>query len=113
MYHYVRPSNSEGVTGITPQELGEQLDLVTARYRAVTAEEFVETHAEQSGMALITFDDAVSDQYDHAFPVLEDRGVPAVVFAPMRPYSDEADRWTTQHLLHALAQELGFAELER
>jgi hypothetical protein len=45
--------------------------------------------------------------------VLEDRRLPAVVFAPMRPYSDERDRWSTQHLLHALPQHLGWTEFER
>lgn len=113
MYHYVRPVNSDGVTGITPAVFEDQLRRITARYRAVTVEEYIGTAATASGMALITFDDAVADQFDYAFPVLERLGLPSVVFAPMRPYSDEPDRWTTQHLLHALAQELGWGEFER
>jgi peptidoglycan/xylan/chitin deacetylase (PgdA/CDA1 family) len=113
MYHYVRPENSDGVTGITPEAFGRQLDLVEKQYRFVTLEEYLAQHEYESGMALVTFDDAVSDQYDYAFPVLEARDVPAVVFAPMRPFSDEADRWSTQHLLHGLAQHLGWAEFER
>jgi peptidoglycan/xylan/chitin deacetylase (PgdA/CDA1 family) len=113
MYHYVRPKNSDGVTGLSPEQFGRQLDLVAKRYRFVTLEEYLAQHEHSSGMALVTFDDAVSDQYDYAFPVLEARDVPAVVFAPMRPFSDEADRWSTQHLLHALAQHLGWAEFER
>jgi peptidoglycan/xylan/chitin deacetylase (PgdA/CDA1 family) len=113
MYHYVRPSNSDGVTGLTPQELRDQLALVCTRYRPVTAEEYVALRDEEAGMALITFDDAVSDQYDYAFPILEDLDVPAILFAPMRPYSDEEDPWSTQHLLHALAHHLGWTELER
>jgi peptidoglycan/xylan/chitin deacetylase (PgdA/CDA1 family) len=113
VYHYVRPSNSDGVTGLTPEAFSRQLDLIGERYRFVTAEEFVATHETQTGMALVTFDDAVSDQYDYAFPVLEEHSVPAVVFAPMRPYSDAEDRWSTQHLLHAMAQHLGWAEFER
>jgi peptidoglycan/xylan/chitin deacetylase (PgdA/CDA1 family) len=113
MYHYVRPENSDGVTGITPQQFASQLDLVKRSYRFVTLEEYVVAHEQESGMALVTFDDAVCDQYDYAFPILEERDVPAVVFAPMRPFSDEGDRWSTQHLLHALAQHLGWAEFER
>ncbi len=113
MYHYVRPANSDGVTGVTPAVFEDQVRRIADHYRPVTVEEYVATHATASGMALITFDDAVSDQFDYAFPILEQLGVPSVVFAPMRPYSDEPDGWTTQHLLHALAQELGWAELDR
>jgi peptidoglycan/xylan/chitin deacetylase (PgdA/CDA1 family) len=113
LYHYVRPENSDGVTGLTPEAFSDQLDLIGQRYRFVSVEEFTETHREQTGIALITFDDAVSDQYDHAFPVLEEHAAPAVIFAPMRPYSSESDRWVTQHLLHALAQHLGWSEFER
>jgi peptidoglycan/xylan/chitin deacetylase (PgdA/CDA1 family) len=113
IYHYVRPQNSDGVTGLTPQAFSAQLDLLARNYRFVTVEEFVETHRSETGMALVTFDDAVSDQYDYAFPILEEHAAPAVFFAPMRPYSDASDRWSTQHLLHAMAQHLGWAEFER
>ena len=41
----------------TPEAFSAQLDLIGERYRFVTIEEFVETHATQSGMALITFDE--------------------------------------------------------
>ena len=61
-----------------------------------------EREEDEDGLVLVTFDDAVSDQYVHALPILEEYQVPSVIFAPMRPYSDESDRWTTQHLLHAL-----------
>lgn len=112
-YHYVRPENSDGVVGVTPEEFREHLRVIKSRYRPVTAAEFVARHGRESGLALVTFDDALKDQYEFAFPVLEDEGVPAVFFAPMRPFSDEPDRWCTQHLLHALAQALGWVELEK
>lgn len=113
MYHYVRPQNSDGVTGVTPDAFKLQIQAIRRRYRTVTVEEFIALRNEEEGLALITFDDAVRDQYDYAFPILEDLGVPGVVFAPMRPYSEETDRWITQLLLHALAHELGWDELER
>jgi peptidoglycan/xylan/chitin deacetylase (PgdA/CDA1 family) len=113
MYHYVRPHNSDGVTGVTPNEFRRHIQAIRRRYRLVTVEEFIAQRDAEEGLALITFDDAVRDQYDYAFPILEDLGVPSVVFAPMRPYSDEPDRWITQMLLHALAHELGWDELER
>lgn len=112
-YHYVRPRNSDGAVGVTPGEFRDHLRLIKSRYRAVTAEEFVTLHQRESGLALVTFDDALKDQHEHAFPILEEEDVPAVFFAPMRPYSEEPDRWCTQHLLHALAHELGWTELEK
>jgi hypothetical protein len=62
LYHYVRPENSDGVTGITPETFGRHLDLISTRYRVLTIEEFVETSRDHTGIALITFDDAVADQ---------------------------------------------------
>jgi peptidoglycan/xylan/chitin deacetylase (PgdA/CDA1 family) len=111
-YHYVRECNSDGVTGITPHEFREHLRLIQARYRVVTVEEFAAVHGAADGLALLTFDDALRDQF-LAASILDEFGLPGVFFAPMRPYSDEPDRWCTQHLLHSLANELGWTELER
>jgi peptidoglycan/xylan/chitin deacetylase (PgdA/CDA1 family) len=111
-YHYVRAQNSDGVTGITPEDFAAQVRAIQTHFRIVTVEEFVALHTTEHGLALLTFDDALRDQYAAA-TILDDLGVPGVFFAPMRPYSDEPDRWCTQHLLHALADELGWRELER
>jgi peptidoglycan/xylan/chitin deacetylase (PgdA/CDA1 family) len=128
-YHYVRPHNSDGVTGITPGDFSQQLTWLSRRYTIVGVDEFVQQRSKRRQLALITFDDAVVDQYRHAFPVLQSHGVPAVFYAPMRPIADGQDfakyesalgrgdasgrsGWCTQHLLHALAEHLGFARLE-
>jgi peptidoglycan/xylan/chitin deacetylase (PgdA/CDA1 family) len=112
-YHYVRPTSSDGVTGITPQEFDQHLAEIGRRFEFVSADDFVASHQRRSGMALITFDDATRDQFEFASPVLARHGVKAVFYAPMRPFSDEPNRWCSQHLLHALAQELGWSEFER
>ncbi len=112
-YHYVRPQNSDGVTGITPAEFSEQLRAIRSQYTVVGVDDFLRRRELETGLALITFDDALRDQYDHALPILTELNVPAVFFVPMRPYSEEQDRWCPQHLLHALAQELGWQEFER
>ncbi|MEM7622123.1 MAG: polysaccharide deacetylase family protein [Planctomycetota bacterium] len=113
-YHYVRPCNSDGVTGLTPEAFRRQIESIDARFTVVTAEAFARRSAGgESGLALVTFDDGLRDQFVHAAPILADVGVPAAFFAPMRPMSDEGDGWCTQHLLHALAESLGWCELER
>jgi peptidoglycan/xylan/chitin deacetylase (PgdA/CDA1 family) len=111
-YHYVRERNSDGVTGITPAEFDAQIRAIKARFRVVGAAEFVELRASERNLALITFDDGLRDQW-RAASILDAHDVPAVFYVPMRPYSDCADRWCTQHLLHALAERLGWDELER
>lgn len=111
-YHYVREHNSDGVTGITPAEFDAQICAIKSRYRVVTAEEFVAQHAHERGIALLTFDDGLRDQW-RAASILDEHDLPGVFYVPMRPYCDSADRWCTQHLLHALAEHLGWDELER
>lgn len=125
-YHYVRPRNSDGVTGLSPEHFEHQLARAKRSTRFVTLAEFIALEAQPSDgpagltlqiegkrAGLVTFDDALLDQWTHALPVLEKLGVPAVFFVPMRPFSDEQDRWTTQHLLHALAQHMGWRALEQ
>jgi peptidoglycan/xylan/chitin deacetylase (PgdA/CDA1 family) len=111
-YHYVRERNSDGVTGITPDVFRTQVQTIKNSYEIVTAEEYAARAGCEQGVALITFDDAVKDQA-FAAEILDELGVRGVFFAPMRPYSEESDRWCAQHLLHALAHYLGWAEVER
>ena len=120
-YHYIRPTNSEGggVTGISPEEFARQLVAIARSHRLVGVDEFVRTaEAREPGdtpLALITFDDAVKDQYTHALPVLERLNVPAVFFAPMRPVDPAhgpLEAWTPQHLVHALAERMTWKTLE-
>ena len=117
-YHYVRPSNSDGVTGLTPATFREHLEAIRLTHEIVDADRFEAEHAGRRDLALITFDDAVRDQFDFAAPVLAELGAPATFFAPMRPFDPElagqpAEQWITQHLLHALAEYLGWDELEQ
>ena len=111
-YHYVRERDSDGVTGLTPGHFRAQIQAIKARYEIVTAEAYCARAGREDGLALITFDDAVKDQA-LAAEILDELDVAGVFFAPMRPYSEEEDKWCPQHLLHALAEHLGWGELER
>lgn len=110
-YHYIRERNSDGVTGITPDDFRTQVQAIKNSYEIVTAEVYTAQAGREHGLALITFDDAVKDQA-LAAEILDGLGVRGVFFAPMRPYSEESDRWCAQHLLHALAHRLGWTEVE-
>ena len=54
------------------------------------------------------------DQW-RAAEILDDLGLPGVFFAPMRPFArlGAVDGWCSQHLLHALAEHLGWREFAR
>jgi peptidoglycan/xylan/chitin deacetylase (PgdA/CDA1 family) len=64
--------------------LEQQLDWIGRRYRFATLDE-VGVRLEDGGrldepLAAVTFDDGYRDVYDHAFPLLQRKGIPAAVF---------------------------------
>ncbi len=111
-YHYIREHSGHGVVGVTPRQFAQHVRAIRSQYDIVGLEDFQAWRTGDGPAALITFDDALHDQ-QVAADILRTCQAPAVFFAPMRPYSDLEDRWCMQHLLHALAEKLGFVELER
>jgi len=91
-YHYVRPvfdAPFSGIHGITPAELEAQLRLLgragefigAAQLRAAVRG----TGALPDRAILVTFDDGLREQVEHALPVLERVGVPALFFVNTSP----------------------------
>jgi peptidoglycan/xylan/chitin deacetylase (PgdA/CDA1 family) len=69
---------------ITPRMLEQQLDWIGQRFRFVGLDELGE-RLEQGGeavgrMAAVTFDDGYRDVYEHAFPLLQRKGIPSAAF---------------------------------
>jgi peptidoglycan/xylan/chitin deacetylase (PgdA/CDA1 family) len=63
--------------------LEQQLDWIGRRFRFVTLDELgerLERGAHLGGLAAVTFDDGYRDVYEHAFPLLKRKGIPAAVF---------------------------------
>jgi peptidoglycan/xylan/chitin deacetylase (PgdA/CDA1 family) len=78
-YHSVHPEWTEDVA-VAPSALRAQLTLLLSRgYLPST---FSGRHATRSKTLSVTFDDAFSDVYTHAFPVLQELDVVATVFVP-------------------------------
>ncbi len=89
MYHYVRPlaeSDFPAIKGLDLSLFVEQLDYLEQHYRIVTPEAVSSAlaggEALPSGACLLTFDDGYSDHFQHAFPILLERGISGVFFAP-------------------------------
>jgi peptidoglycan/xylan/chitin deacetylase (PgdA/CDA1 family) len=69
---------------VSRQMLERHLDWVGRRFRFVSLDELGArldgSDASEDPVAAITFDDGYRDFYDHAFPLLQQKGVPAAVF---------------------------------
>jgi peptidoglycan/xylan/chitin deacetylase (PgdA/CDA1 family) len=94
-YHYIRPHfPADGIHGITPDQFEQQLALLgrcgefvdSVRVRAAV---LGETELPRQSI-LITFDDGLREQYEHAWPVLQRRGIPAMFFVNTRPIAEQS-----------------------
>jgi peptidoglycan/xylan/chitin deacetylase (PgdA/CDA1 family) len=68
----------------TPADFARQMDYVAARFNVIDLamlEGYVyDGRPLPPRPALITFDDGYRDNYTHAYPILRERGLPAVIF---------------------------------
>jgi peptidoglycan/xylan/chitin deacetylase (PgdA/CDA1 family) len=96
-YHKVERRRELGVTRLSPRRFARQMErLARDGWRALTLDELLacardERRAGPREVA-ITFDDAYRGLRDHAFPVLQALGFPAVCFA-ITDYAGQLNRW--------------------
>jgi peptidoglycan/xylan/chitin deacetylase (PgdA/CDA1 family) len=93
MYHRVLTSEERSRTGSHPgivvdcKAFEKQMTMLRRRFKVLTADEFVERMECKvpfdNASCLITFDDGWRDNFTHALPVLEQNGLPALVFLPV------------------------------
>jgi peptidoglycan/xylan/chitin deacetylase (PgdA/CDA1 family) len=94
-YHYVRPafdSPHPGIHGATVGEFEHQL-LSIAEHARFVAPETVRAAVRGTGKlpsraVLVTFDDGLREQYEHALPILRRLGIPALFFVNTGPILD-------------------------
>ncbi len=117
-HHYVRMSFADpypGIHGVTPAELELQLRLLASRGEFVSGEELGE--AIRGGRPLpdraliLTFDDGLREQYQHALPVLQRLGVPALFFVNTAPVATETV--CSVHKIHLTRASVPPAEFSR
>jgi peptidoglycan/xylan/chitin deacetylase (PgdA/CDA1 family) len=114
-YHYVRPRFAHGfagIHGVTVSALQAQLQLLGTLGEFVTASQVREAVRGGSPLPrralLVTFDDGLREQVDHALPVLDGLGIPAVFFVNTGPIANDAV--STVHKIHLLRAHLPPAE---
>ena len=110
-YHYIRESFDNpypGIHGMTPAQFEAQLKVLGSAAVFVSAEQVrnavrgVEELPERS--ILITFDDGLKEQYDVAWPILSDLGIPAIFFINTAPITDA--KVLAVHKIHLLRAHL-------
>ncbi len=98
-YHRVDEPSAEpdldpGLISATPDEFRVQMRLVAKHYHPVSLRTVLAAQRGEislpGGAVLITFDDGYLDFALHAWPVLRDLGLPAVLFVPTA-FPDRAD----------------------
>ncbi len=82
-YHRVRP-DADDLRSVTPKVFREHLEILKAGWNVVSIDEVLAAIRGEKPLperaVLITFDDGYADLYDHALPLLQEFGFPAVVF---------------------------------
>jgi peptidoglycan/xylan/chitin deacetylase (PgdA/CDA1 family) len=83
LYHACLPEEGDAIRGLesntTPGVLARQIDFLLRHYNPITLSA-LESGPLPPRAVLMTFDDGYRSVYDHAFPLLSARGVPAVVY---------------------------------
>lgn len=117
-YHYVRPAFTQphpGIFGITPEEFRRQLELLAKAGTFVSQADIRRYAAGEAGLPdrgwLVTFDDGLREHADHALPILDDMGIPAIFFVNTKPLEEED--FVLVHMTHLLRSNVSPATLER
>jgi len=98
------PDLDPGLVSATPENFRAQMEAIASHYTAIGLEQLIAAHRGGEGLppraVLLTFDDGYQDFADHAWPVLESLGLPAVLFVPTR-FPDAAGPGFWWDRLHA------------
>lgn len=118
MYHYTSdpPANADKYRldlSVTPANLREQLEWLhengyttISLYQLASALANVATLPEKS--VILTFDDGHRDNYENAFPLLQEFGMTATFFI----ITDLPDEWNEQYMTWPMIQEMAAAGMD-
>jgi peptidoglycan/xylan/chitin deacetylase (PgdA/CDA1 family) len=106
-YHYVRPAFDlpyPSIVGVTPEELARQLRLLGQYGDFVGVADVLAAIDGERPLPdrcwMITFDDGLREQHEHAWPVLRRLGIPAVFYVNTDPIANR--RLASVHKAHWL-----------
>ncbi len=101
-YHHVKPEISFDpiYATVTVKTFIRQIEALAARYSVISLTDAVELCRYGGGKAgtraVLTFDDGYHDIFEHAFPELKKRGLPATIFLPTDYIDKSAPLWDAE-----------------
>lgn len=106
-YHYIRASFDApypSIFGVTPDAFIGQIDVLSRHGEFLGQEDIIEILDGDRPMPglgwVITFDDGLREQYEIAWPILRQKGVPAIFYVNTKPVGECFI--TTTHKIHIL-----------
>jgi peptidoglycan/xylan/chitin deacetylase (PgdA/CDA1 family) len=105
-FHYIREKFDApypSIYGVTPQEFSNQLEILGESAQFLGSDDISEIIDGKSipyRAIIITFDDGLKEQYDLAWPILKEKGIPAIFFVNTRPIEEKII--TTVHKIHLI-----------
>jgi peptidoglycan/xylan/chitin deacetylase (PgdA/CDA1 family) len=117
-FHYIRPAFDfpfPGIHGISPEQFASQLKLLGRVGRFVSGAELRAAVERQQPLAspalVVTFDDGLREQFDHAWPILRELEIPAIFFINTHPIA--TGTISAVHKIHLVRAHLDPEEFER
>jgi peptidoglycan/xylan/chitin deacetylase (PgdA/CDA1 family) len=106
-FHYIREKFDApypSIFGVTPQEFSNQLEILGKSAQFLGSDEISDIIEGRKTIphraVIITFDDGLKEQYDLAWPILKEKGIPAIFFVNTRPIEEQII--TTVHKIHII-----------
>ena len=91
-YHSIHPAHKYATK---PEDFSTQMEYMSANYTVISLHDLHEMKISKryfsSKLAMITFDDGYEDNYEYAFPVLKQLGLPATIFLTSGFITGEVD----------------------
>ncbi|MCX6350586.1 MAG: polysaccharide deacetylase family protein [Bacteroidetes bacterium] len=110
-FHYIRPyfdAPYPGIFGVTPNQFRQQLETISTMGRFVHQDDIInsiQSTKELSGNNfIITFDDGLSEQYEFALPILDEMGIPVIMYANTENLIH--NKISTVHKIHLLLSQI-------
>lgn len=111
-YHYIRENfktKYPSIFGITPKEFRNQLEELAKLGNFISGSQlghFVQENKKLRGVNfLITFDDGLQEQFELAYPILKEMGIPAMFFPNTATLRDRS-RVEMVHKIHLIRSEI-------